>query len=206
MEGSFADPGTFFNAYIGSFLWPILAAVAGIILGTRPTGADVERGFADLELSSPLSRTRYLGVAIAMQIAVLVAMAAAMLAAVLVVGAVESSNFNPINFLLVIGPAVAFGAAIAGVTTLATAITLNRGVSAGLIAGIVIAMYLLNIIALMQPDLSELSRLSIFHYFAPRQIIDGTSFDPGDALVTGGIGVATWLASLWRFRTRELSA
>ena len=48
MTGSLADPGIFFTTYIGSFLWPIVGAIAAIVLATRPTAADAERGWADL--------------------------------------------------------------------------------------------------------------------------------------------------------------
>jgi hypothetical protein len=59
MEGSLADPGVFFSTYIGGMLWPIVAAIAGISMATRPTASDLERGFLELPLSTPLSRVRY---------------------------------------------------------------------------------------------------------------------------------------------------
>jgi len=35
--------------------------IAAIVLATRPTGADAERGWADVCLATPLTRRRYLG-------------------------------------------------------------------------------------------------------------------------------------------------
>ena len=99
----------------------------------------------------------------------------------------------------------AFGAAIAGGTTLLAVITLNRGVAAGIAAGILIVMYLLNLIANLQPDLSGLARLSIFHYFAAKPIIDQGVFPTGDVLLLGGVALAAWLISLWAFRQRDLA-
>jgi hypothetical protein len=64
MVGSLADPGVFMNTYITSMLWPIVAAVVGIALATRPVAGDLERGFLELPLSTRLSRVRYLGIAI----------------------------------------------------------------------------------------------------------------------------------------------
>jgi len=130
MEGSLADPGTFFTAYDGSLLWPILAAVAGILLATRP-GADVDRGWADLPLSSPLSRLDYLGTAIVVQVVVLAVVAIAMILGVLACGTYVGAGFDWGRFSLVLVPAFTFGAAIAGVTTLLGVITLNRGLAGG---------------------------------------------------------------------------
>ena len=56
--GSLVDPGNFFGTYIGTFLWPILAALAGILLATRPVAADLERGFLELPLSTRAARFR----------------------------------------------------------------------------------------------------------------------------------------------------
>ena len=75
MTGSLADPGIFFTTYIGSFLWPVVGAIAAIVLATRPTAADAERGWADLSLATPLTRWRYLGAAILGQLLVLGALA-----------------------------------------------------------------------------------------------------------------------------------
>lgn len=48
MTGSLADPGIFLRTYIGSFLWPVVAAIGAIVLATRPAAADAERGWSDL--------------------------------------------------------------------------------------------------------------------------------------------------------------
>ncbi len=84
MTGSLVDPGVFFGTYIGSMLWPIVAAIAAIILATRPIASDVERGWADVALSTPLTRGRLLAAAIASQALVLALLAAATVAGVLV--------------------------------------------------------------------------------------------------------------------------
>lgn len=37
MSGTLTDPGVFFSTYIGSFLWPVIAAMGAIVLATRPS-------------------------------------------------------------------------------------------------------------------------------------------------------------------------
>ena len=64
MSGTLSDPGVFFTTYIASWLWPIIAAVAALLLGTRAVAADLDRGFLDLPLSTRMSRARYLGASI----------------------------------------------------------------------------------------------------------------------------------------------
>jgi len=76
MTGSLGDPGVFFTTYVSSWLWPIMAAIAAILGGTR-VAADLDRGFLDLPLATPLSRTRHLVLSILGQALVIAILAAA---------------------------------------------------------------------------------------------------------------------------------
>ena len=118
MTGSLSDPGVFYGTYIASFLWPVAAAMVGIALASRPVAADLDRGYLELTLATPVSRTRLLAVAIAGQAAAIAVLAVVMIGAVLVGGAVVNAGFDAGRFLLRSRSTIAFGAAIAGPTTL----------------------------------------------------------------------------------------
>ena len=92
MEGTLSNHGVFFNTYIASMLWPIVAAIAGIILGTRMVAADLDRGFIELPLATRIDRVRYLATGIAGQILVLAALSVAAMVGVLVVGAIVDAG------------------------------------------------------------------------------------------------------------------
>ena len=206
MTGSLADHGVFFTSYVGSFLWPLVAAIAGIIVATRTTAADVDRGWIELPLSAPISRAAYLSAAIVGQLVVLAVLAVAAVAGFLAVGVVAGDGFDTGRFLLVLPVAFAFGCAIAAVTTLAGTVTLSRGVAGGLAAGMLIAMYLARIVAEVQPDMGWLAGFSLFDYFDATPIIDEGTVPWDDLAVLGGIAVAGWLGSLWVFARRDLVA
>ncbi len=206
LEGSLADPGVFFSTYIGGLLWPIVAAIAGIATATRPSAGDLERGFLELALSTPLSRVRYLAAAIGGQVVGMAFLAAATVAGIYAVGLIVAAPFDAIGFGLAGVVAWAFGCAIAAVATLLSVATLNRGLSAGATAGTLIAMYLAQAIARIQPDLAWLGDLSAFRYFQATPIIDEGRFPWGDFSVFGLVAVAAWALSLWTFRRRDLAA
>lgn len=206
MSGSLSDPGVFYGTYIASFLWPVAAAMVGIVLATRPVAADLDRGYLELTLATPVSRTRLLGVAIAGQVAAIVVLASLMIGSVLVGGALVGAGFDAGRFLLTIPVAVAFAAAIAGPATLLSVVTLSRGRSAGIAAGVLIVMYLIRILVGIQPDLGWLGGLSIFQYGDPGRIVASGTFPFGDALVLAGVGVVAWVAAVILFRRRDLAA
>ncbi len=133
-------------------------------------------------------------------------LAAATVAGIYAVGLIVAAPFDAIGFGLAGVVAWAFGCAIAAVATLLSVATLNRGLSAGATAGTLIAMYLAQAIARIQPDLAWLGDLSAFRYFQATPIIDEGRFPWGDFSVFGLVAVAAWALSLWTFRRRDLAA
>ena len=204
MTGDLADPGVFFTTYIGSFLWPVVGAIAAIALATRPTAADAERGWADLSLATPLTRGRYLGAGILGQLVVLAVLAIVTVGGVLGVGTLVGAGFDAGRFLAAGAVLWLFGCAMAGVTSLVAVVTLSRGVAAAFTAGLLIAMYLLNIVAQVQPDLAWLGNLSAFRYAGVGALIDGGDADWVGIGVFTVVAVIGWAASLVLFRRRDL--
>lgn len=205
IEGSIGDPGTFLNSYIFQFLWPLVAAIAAILLATR-LAADAGTGFLDLPLSTRLPRLRYLAAAIAGQVLALAALAAMTVGAIVAVDLLIEPNF-PIDRLVLAGVhALLLGLAIAGVTTLLGVAMLDRGKAGGLAAGILIVMYLVNILAELSSDIADLGRLSAFRYFNLKSLIDTGTYPVGDSLLYLAVAIASWLVALWAFRRRDLAA
>ena len=206
MTGSLADPGVFFTTYIGSFLWPIVAAIAAIILATRPVAADVERGWTELVLGTPLTRLRSLGAAILSQALVLGTLALATVGGVLLAGVLVGAGFDAGRFLAGAGILWLFACTIAGVASLVGALTLSRGIAAGLTAGVLIAMYLLNIVAQVQVDFAWLADLGAFKYLLTPELIDGGAVPWTSIAVFAAVAVGGWAASLVVFARRDLVA
>lgn len=206
MSGTLTDPGVFFSTYIGGFLWPVIAAAGAIILATRPVAADVERGWAEIVLGTPLTRTRSLGAAILSQAIVLALVAVATAAGVLVVGALVGAAFDAVRFLVASVIFWLFACAIAGVASLVAALTLSRSVGAGVVAGTLLIMYLMNIVAELQVDLAWLGDLGWSRYLTVTELIDTGAVPWTSVAVFGVVAVGGWAASLVVFRRRDLLA
>ena len=131
MTGSLSDPGVFYTTYISSWLWPIMAAVVALLLGTR-VAADLDRGFLDLPLATPMSRV---------EVSRLVQSPArqsrwpswprSRSAGVWVIARLINVDFDAGRFALAGVLSWLFGCAIAGATTLLAVVTLSRGPSVG---------------------------------------------------------------------------
>lgn len=205
IEGSLSDAGTFINSYIFQFLWPLVAAIAAIILGTR-IAVDAESGFLDLPLSTRLPRLRYLASAIAGQVVAIGVIAGMTVGAILVADLLIEPDFATDRVILAGVHAFTLAAAIAGVATLLAIVFLERGKAGGLVAGILIVMYLMNILATISPDMEGLARFSAFRYFDLKGLIDSGTYPIGDSLLYLAIAAAGWLLALVAFRRRDLVA
>jgi ABC-2 type transport system permease protein len=206
MSGNLTDPGVFFSTYIGSFLWPVIAAMGAIILATRPVAADVERGWSEIVLSTPLTRTRNVVAAIVAQSLVLGALALATTTGVLVVGAMVGAGFDTVPFLAASVVFWLFACAIAGVTSFVAAVTLSRGTAAGVAAGLLLVMYLMNIVAELQGDLAWLADFGWFRYLTVTDLIDTGTVPWTSVAVFAVVAVVGWLGAILVFRKRDLLA
>ena len=113
----------------------------------------------------------------------------------------------PIERLLLGGlHATAMGLAIAGVTTVLAVSLLDRGRAAGVAAGLLIAMYLLNVIAKLAPGVAWLADLSVFRYFDLKPLIDLGRYPTADSALFVLIAIIGWLLAGVAFRRRDLAA
>ncbi len=206
IEGNMTDQGTFVNVYVFSMIWPIVAAIGAILIPTRTLGADLERGFLELPLATPVSRARYLLDAIVVQIVAMALLSLATVLAIVGAFAIVGVSFDLGRYLAVGVLAFAFGCAIAAATTLLSVLTLSRGTSGGLVAGVLLVMYLGQTVSRLAPELSNVAYLSIFHYLYPPPIVNNGTLPASDLAVLSLAAIVCWGAAVLRFRGRELVA
>ena len=205
MTGVLSDPGVFFTTYISSWLWPIIAAAAALILGTR-AAADLDRGFLDLPLSTRITRVRYLAASIAGQFIVMTMLAAVTVLGLWGAGLVVGAQFDLVRFAMAGVLSLAFGCAIAGAATLAAVVTLSRGSASGIVGGVLIVMYLVFVVGQVSPDWAWLGPVSAWNHFPTTAVIDEGALPVGDLVLFLSIAVGGWVTALWAFRRRDLAA
>lgn len=206
MTGVLSDPGVFFTTYIASWLWPIIATAAALILGTRAVAVDLDRGFLDLPLATPISRVAYLAVNVAAQALVMAALAATTVAGIWVAAAATGTVFDLGAFAAAGVLLLAFGCAIAGPTTLLSVLTLSRGRTAGVIGGVVFAMYAVFVVTQIAKDWAWIAPISAWDHFRTTELIDSGVVPIGDLGLFTATAVVGWAASIWAFRGRDLAA
>ena len=206
MTGVLSDPGVFFTTYISSWLWPIIAAAAGLLAGTRTVALDLDRGFLDLPLSTRVSRVRYLGASIAAQVLVMAVLAASCVFSLWAVGRLVGAEFDLVGFAMAGVLSFAFGCAIAGPATLISVLTLSRGTSSAIVGGALVAMYAVFVVTQVSKDWAWLAPLTAWSHFPTTAIIDDGVLPIGDFALFTAIAIAGWVGAVVAFRRRDLAA
>lgn len=206
MTGVLSDPGVFYTTYIASWLWPIIATAAALLLATRAVAADLDRGFLDLPLATPLSRVRYLATNIAAQVLVMAVLAAAAVLSLWLTAAATGNVFDLAAYLLAGLLSFAFGCAIAGPTTLLSVTTLSRGRASGLVGGTIFAMYAVFVVTQVSKDWAWIAPISAWDHFRTTDLIDSGVIPVFDFALFAVIALGGWLAAVWAFRSRDLAA
>jgi ABC-2 type transport system permease protein len=204
MSGGITSPGAYFGSQFFQ-VWVIVAAMLAIGLGTRGAAAESAAGTIEIPLSAPLSRSRYLVTTIVTQVLGVALLAGVAVVSVVAVGPFIDVAFDIRAFAWVGVLSFAFGCAIAGVSTLVSVVTLDRGRSIGFGALVLILMYLLIIVALLESSVDWLKYLSAFHYYHPAAVIDRGEAPLGATALFGAIALGSWALAVWRFRTRDLA-
>jgi ABC-2 type transport system permease protein len=202
---NFADPGVFLGGYVYNFLWPLVGAALAIVLATR-VAADADRGFLDIALATPIARSAYLLGSIVAQVVGVAILAAALVGAVLLGDLLIEPDFPAVSVALSTLHALAFGMAVAGPTTLLAVLFLDRGRAAGVAAGVLVLMYLLNVVGALAPEVEGVTIVSAFRYFDLKALISEGTYPIADSVILAGVGVAGWALALYAFRRRDLAA
>jgi ABC-2 type transport system permease protein len=201
--GELSNVEQYLHAEMLSLIVPLaLGYLAVRAVASGLTGAS-ETGRLDILLSAPVSRTRLVA-------AGFLATAVELAAVLLVTGVLTGIGSILAGAGLAAGPATAGFANVwplallfAGLGIVAAGFSLRTSVVTGSVAGVLVAMYVLDLVGRLDPDLSGVRCLSVFKYY-------GNAIEEGiDPLAFAGVTlVACLLAAIgaWLFERRDLAA
>lgn len=188
-----------------SFVWPIMTVFLFTSFAGSSIAGGIDKGTMALVLSEPISRLKYFfakyltGVGILLGF-LLVAIPAAIPLAYLFNLHPEAPRY----WYLVLSGGL-FGLAIFSIAMCASAFFSESGKVYFAVAGLVIAMYVLNIVSTLKDNLHFLQYYSFFHYYNPaRTMTDGT-IDPWSYAVFGGVIIITTALGAWWFTKRDIA-
>jgi ABC-2 type transport system permease protein len=185
----------------------LLVSIVAVGFSASAVAGERQRGTLEVLLARPLSRrTVYVTLLAATLVFVAVTLAATIVGAI--VGSGLAGVANELEFgrlpLLWFNGFLIFGAI--GAIGLAASVSFDRLTPAlGITIGLVVLMYFLDVLGTFWPDAKWLQPYSLFHYYAPKSVLEGVS-SAGDLLIGAVVGVAAIAWALVVFPRRDLAA
>ena len=201
--GDLSSVDQYLHAELLSLIVPLAIGYLAVrAVASGLTGA-AESGRLDVLLSAPVSRQRLAAASFAATAAeiVIVLVITVLITAIggLVAGAHLSLGSAIAGYANVLPLALVF----AGLGIVATGFSLRTSVVTGSVAGVLVTMYLIDLIGRLDTDLSGIRYLSVFKYYG-NAIEEG--IDPLAFIGVTVIAVALAAVGAWLFDRRDLAA
>lgn len=187
------------------FVWPLMAIMLTVAFAGSALSRGVEQRTVGLLLSLPVSR---LHIYWARVLAGLTGLILFTLASIVVVWPLAVQCNYELDAMQVWDMSVlgiVFGAAVLGISMLLAAWIDESGKLYGAAGGVLLAMYVGNLIAGLEPDFDVVKYASVFHYFMPGDVVSGSGLDMIAVTVLGGVTAATLLVGSLIAKRRDLS-
>lgn len=195
----------FLSAEQFGFVWPFMLIALLITLAGTGIAGEIEKGTMELLLSQPVSRlkiffSKYLTALFVLLIFILASVVLVFPLARIYDISYHSEKFFKLGILGFI-----FGLAIFGLATLFSVIFSESGKAIFLPAGILIVMYVINIVSRLKESLDNLKYFSFFYYFNPTNALVHNKIDNlAWPVFLGSFVLTTILAALW-FKKRDIA-
>jgi ABC-2 type transport system permease protein len=185
----------------------VLVAIFAVGFATSAVAGERQRGTLEVILARPVSRRSvYVTFLVAVLVFIAIVLAAAIAGTVVgsaLAGVADELPFERLPLLWLNG--VLLWGAIAALG-LAASVSFDRlGPALGITLAVTVASYFLEILGSLWPDAKGLQPYSLFHYLAPRDVLNGAASIGGFAILAVVAAVAIGWA-LYEFPRRDLAA
>lgn len=202
---SFAHLENFLSAELYSITWPLLLIILAVSTAGAAIANEIEKGTIELLLAQPLSRSklylsRYLAGILAIVFFVAITVYLTIPLAKIFNIQVMVRNYSTLSLV-----GFLFGAAIFSIGYFFSAIFSDRGKVYFATSGIVVLMYVLNIVASLKEKYSDLQYFSFFHYYNPTGALIRNQIDDVGIWVFLATIIVFTVAGLIAFNQRDIS-
>jgi ABC-2 type transport system permease protein len=188
-----------------SITWPLMAIfLLSSVAGTALSG-EVEKGTAEILLSRPVSRIKiFFGKYCAGLLALLIFAACSTLI-VAPLASMFKIDFVFKGYLIMSLLCLFFGLAVFSMAMMWSAIFSERSKTYMLTGGILIVMYVLNIVATLKDSFDKLKYFSFFYYFDSSSALIHTTLNATSVFVFIGVAIVCTTIGVWWFNKRDIA-
>lgn len=202
---SFGTLESYLSTEYMSFLWPILAIVFAISMANYISANEIDKGTIETLASLPAKRIKIFAERYLMGLLLIIGFSAISLFGAIPFAILHDTNFILSNFVTAAVGSFMFIWAIYSLAVLSSVLFSEKGKASMATSGILILMYVINIISSLNDNLKDLRYVSFFNYFNGSELLAKNVYPDYIFLAFGGFAViSTIIAVIW-FNNRDLS-
>jgi len=187
------------------FVWPLLCILFMVSYGGAALSGEIEKSTIGLWLAAPISRYRVYWTKFLASLFALLVFVVLTVTAVIPVAWLFKVSVSSKDILLLSLMAYLFGACITCMGFLSSSIFSEKSKSYGGAGGVLIIMYILNLLAALSTQLINAKYLSVFYYFDSNDMLAGKPVHLLNVAVLIGLGAICTLAGAYIFNKRDIS-
>lgn len=207
------DPAQFtlsrFESFVAvehfSLVWPILVIILVIAFGGAMIAGEIEKGTIETILAQPISRLKIYFSKYLAGIVNIIVFTVVSVFAVVPLAEIHDVKYDLKNFAIMAILGFLFALAIFSLSMLATSIFSEKGKANFSVGGIILLMYVINVISDFKESLKDIRYASFFHYYDFTKAMLDAKIDSLSIWVFLGVSVvATVLGAIW-FMRRDIA-
>ncbi len=198
-----SDVEQYLDAEMLSLIVPLAAGYLAVRSVASGLSGAAESGRLDVILSAPVSRARLVAAGFAATAVELAAVLAVSLALTMVSSVIAGSGLSFGAALAGFANVWPLALLFAGLGVVVTGFSLRTNIVTGSVAGVLVAMYVLDLVGRLDPGLDAVRYVSVFRYYG--QAIEN-GIEPLAFLGITASAIALAVLGAWLFERRDLSS
>lgn len=202
---SYTTIGGYLAAEQYSFMWPIITIFMLVGFAGTALAGEIEKGTIELMLAQPISRAKLFFGKYLAGIAIL---AAYILLSIFSAAPILSAYHLHYEFKIFVTMAILgflFSLAVFSLSMFFSSLSYERGRVYFLSGGILVLMYILNLVASLKESISNLKYFSFFYYFNPSKALIYNQIDHWAYVVFIGVAVIATTLGVIIFTKRDVA-
>lgn len=187
------------------FVWPILLIIIALSSSARAIAGEIENNTIGTLLSQPLSRTKIYWNKYVSALAGLLVFTVVTSLSTIVITKLYSIDSSAWAYVQLAALASLFGASILSLGFLVSASSNERSRVYSAVGGILLLMYVLNIISGIQDRFHSLQYISVFHYFDVNQPLNHHNLSLASCALFAIVAIISAVAGYVVFTKRDIS-
>lgn len=189
-----------------SFVWPIILIFMMVGFAGASLAGEIEKGTIEILLSGAVSRTKLFLSRYFAGLFMLIIFVVLSIFAALPLSRLYDISFSSGNFVTMAILGFMFGVSIFSIGMFLSSIFSDRGKVFFITGGLMVVMYVLNILSAIKLNLDVLKYFSFFYYFNPSKALVHNQIDHWSYLVFLGTALVLTILGLIIFQKRDIAA